>query len=84
MATQSVTKAVAFDHARLKSQVRNSLPIIDRASSSDEVELLILYRKANAADRKRLFKLAHAAKDGKLPTTRMTLKEGRVFADALP
>ena len=88
MAIQSVTKAAEFDHAHLKAQVRDSLPVIDRACSAQEIELLLAYREASEADKRRLMKLLNAALAGLLPppevSSKWTLAQRRAFADDLP
>lgn len=88
MARESVTKAVESNHGHLKAQVRESMLVIDRASSPQEVEFLLNYRKANKADKQRLMKILYAAGKGLLPTVEesnaMTPEQRRAFADALP
>ena len=83
MATQSVS-----NRAELVAQVRDSLPVIDRATSPHEVEFLLAYRNANEADRRRLMKILRGAKAGLLPppevSSTWTLEQVRAFADALP
>lgn len=79
---------MAAQHAALRAQVRNSLPVIDRACSAQEIELLLAYREASEADKRRLMKLLHAALADLLPPPEVsrswTPEQRRAFADALP
>lgn len=88
MATESVTKAVESNRARLMAQVRKEIPVIDHVRNAHEVEFLKLYREANEVDKKRILKLARAAIAGKLPSAEersaMTLEQVSTFADSLP
>lgn len=88
MATESVAKEVLSDSARLKAGVRQSMPDIDCARTPQELQALMLYRRASEADKKRLLKLARAGVAGKLPsvkeTSAMTLDQLRAHVDGLP
>lgn len=73
---------------KILADAQNRDDVLMVVETEQELELLIMYRKANAIGKRRITKTLCAARDGLLPSVEkihaMTTAEKCAFADALP